>query len=384
VINYIAQRETLPTINTTITEEQVSQGFRKWRESTSTSPTGCHLGIRRITSFTIEDEELEEARQFILKAQTAIINIPIQIGFSPKRWQTVINAMLEKIPGKPFLHKLRVIHILEADYNLALKELFGRRLMWNCEDYGKLGNVQDGFREGRSTIRTLLINEVVNDYHKRLRLSNFMGMTDISGCFDRIVAPVVSLLIRKNGCPQEAVSMHATTLERAKYHLKTKHGITTTSYSHSESTPIYGNGQGAGDSPSQWCQQSTMLFDLYSETNEGASMTNSVGDQQVMIPISAFADDTNFWGNDDKNEKTVDQLIAQAGHFMELAKCACYLSIWKFQEDGYAYTLAPEELDKKHQGTGLEQTKYDDQTTASHDFTETTRSNEKSYRKPAR
>jgi hypothetical protein len=56
--------------------------------------------------------------------------------------------MLEKIPGKPFLHKLRVIHILEADYNLALKELFGRRLMWNCEDYGKLGNVQDGFCKG--------------------------------------------------------------------------------------------------------------------------------------------------------------------------------------------------------------------------------------------
>jgi hypothetical protein len=46
VINYIAQRETLPTIDTTITEEQVSQGFRKWRESTSTSPSGCHLGIR--------------------------------------------------------------------------------------------------------------------------------------------------------------------------------------------------------------------------------------------------------------------------------------------------------------------------------------------------
>jgi hypothetical protein len=154
--------------------------------------------------------------------------------------------------------------------------------------------------------------------------------------------------------------MHATTLERAKYHLKTKHGITTTSYSHSESTPIYGNGQGAGDSPSQWFQQSMMLFDLYSETNEGASMTNSVGDQQVTIPISAFADDTNLWGNDDKNEKTVDQLIAQAqhgfttwnellhatGHFMELAKCACYLSIWKFQEDGYAYTITPEKLDK--------------------------------------
>jgi hypothetical protein len=126
------------------------------------------------------------------------MNIPIQTGYSPTHWQTVVNAMLEKIPGKPYLHKLRVIHILEADYNLALKEIFGRRLLWNCEDHGKLGDIQDGFRKGHSTIRTLLHNEIINDYNKRLRINNYVGMTDISGCFDRIVAPVISLLNRKN------------------------------------------------------------------------------------------------------------------------------------------------------------------------------------------
>jgi hypothetical protein len=255
------------------------------------------------------------------------------------RWQTVVNAMLEKIPGKPYLHKLRVIHILEADYNLALKEIFGRRLMWNCEDFGKLGDIQDGFRKGRSTVRTLLHNEIINDYNKRLRINNFVGMTDISGCFDRIVAPVISLLNRKNGCPQEVINLHATTLEQAKYHLKTKHGTTTTYYSHSTNTPIYGNGQGAGDSPSQWCQQSTMLFDLYSDLNDGATMTTSTGDASITIPLAAFADDTNLLGNDNTRTKTIDQLILQAqegftswnellhatGHFMELEKCACYL-----------------------------------------------------------
>jgi hypothetical protein len=68
------------------------------------------------------------------------MNIPIGTGFLPTRWQVVVNAMLEKIEGKPFLHKLRVIHILEADYNLALKEIFGHRLMQNCESYGTLGD----------------------------------------------------------------------------------------------------------------------------------------------------------------------------------------------------------------------------------------------------
>jgi hypothetical protein len=78
--------------------------------------------------------------------------------------------MLEKVPGNPLLHKLRVIHILEADYNLTLKAIFGRRLLKNCETNGTLGELQDGFRKGRSTTRTLLINEIVNNYNKRLAL----------------------------------------------------------------------------------------------------------------------------------------------------------------------------------------------------------------------
>jgi hypothetical protein len=93
---------------------------------------------------------MDKQRKNILKLQTLIINIPLQIGFSPKRWQTIVNAMLEKIPGNPILHKLRVIHILEADYNLTLEAIFGRRLMKNCEKYGSLGDLQDGFRKGRS------------------------------------------------------------------------------------------------------------------------------------------------------------------------------------------------------------------------------------------
>jgi hypothetical protein len=32
---------------------------------------------------------------------------------------------------------------------------------------------------------------------------------------------------------------------------------------------------------------------------------------------------------------------------MELEKCACYLSIWAFLEDGYAYTLSPSEHNER-------------------------------------
>jgi hypothetical protein len=347
--------------------EEVARGFRRWKETTSTSPSGCHLGLRRIPAIPTDNKETEKIRTQILNFQTQIINTPLHQGFSPRRWQTVINAMLEKIQGKPMLHKLRVIHIMEADYNLALKIIFGKRLMKNCERYGTLGDYQDGFRKGRSTTRTLLHNELLNNYNKRLRIDNYIGMTDISGCFDRIIPSLISLLNRKNGCPESAVKMHAQTLSNAKYYLKTQLGISEEHYSHTI-TPVYGNGQGAGDSPSQWSQESAMLFKIYRDLVPGTTMSLREGPTIAEIPLTpAFADDTNLTGNNDDKGKTTEDLIKETqyafyvwdrllhatGHFMELGKCACYISIWKFQEDGYAYTMAPEEHGQQLQVTDL-------------------------------
>jgi hypothetical protein len=171
---------------------------------------------------------------------------------------------------------------------------------------------------------------------------------------------MIALLNRKNGCTQEAVRIHSETLSKARYYIKTQNGISSEFYSN-EKSPVYGNGQGAGDSPSQWCQQSALLFDLYKNSMAGAQMTDKLGNKKVTIPMAAFADDTNLLGNNDTHSKTPQVLTEEAknafstwngllnaaGHFMELTKCACYLSFWKFQEDGYAYTMSPEEHGQK-------------------------------------
>jgi hypothetical protein len=95
--------------------------------------------------------------------------------------------------------------------------------------------------------------------------------------------------------------------------------------------------------------------------NKGTKMTSSDGKTQASISLAAFADDTNLLGNDDDSSKTVTDIIQEAqtafttwnellhamGHFMELEKCACYLSIWAFQEDGYAFTLEPQEVNQQ-------------------------------------
>jgi hypothetical protein len=91
----------------------------------------------------------------------------------------------------------------------------------------------------------------------------------------------------------------------------------------------------------------------------GAQMSFRDGSTATKIPLTAFADDTNLLGNDDTRMlsirqladqtkqalKTWDKILHVTGHFLELGKCSsCYLSVWEFQDDGYAYTIPPEEL----------------------------------------
>jgi hypothetical protein len=47
VLQSMAAMKNLPEIDTYISSDEVERGFKKWKEATSTSPSGCHLGLRR-------------------------------------------------------------------------------------------------------------------------------------------------------------------------------------------------------------------------------------------------------------------------------------------------------------------------------------------------
>ena len=52
-----------------------------------------------------------------------LINYALERGYSYRQWQTIANTMLFKDPGSFKIHRTRVIHIYEADFNLILGPL---------------------------------------------------------------------------------------------------------------------------------------------------------------------------------------------------------------------------------------------------------------------
>ena len=98
------------------------QKMRKWRESTSTSPSGRHLGHFKACVVTIDRKLFPKERNRLQRLQKQISNMYIHmINYFTKHkysfdwWKTIVNMMIYKERGNSFINCLRAIHIYEAD-----------------------------------------------------------------------------------------------------------------------------------------------------------------------------------------------------------------------------------------------------------------------------
>jgi hypothetical protein len=89
-----------------------------------------------------------------------IATIALQFGISLEHWQHSTTSMIQEIPGNPKINKLRVIHLYESDYNLLLKIIWARRLVWHVHDQKRISEGQAGSRPGRNAIDVVIQKEM--------------------------------------------------------------------------------------------------------------------------------------------------------------------------------------------------------------------------------
>jgi hypothetical protein len=125
-------------ISKAISVSEFKEGFKKWKERTSTSPSGRHLGLYKAIINDHDADDQRENKDLPRARQTDIVDIlvkmttlPLKFGFAPKRWCRSITVMIEKDPGSPRIERLRIIHLFEADYNFVLKLMWATNgLLW--------------------------------------------------------------------------------------------------------------------------------------------------------------------------------------------------------------------------------------------------------------
>ena len=377
----LANLSTFPTI----TKQEFLDKLKVWKESTTTSPSGLHLGHFKallarhkysnepdetpdsephdhvgqtlteesppaLEDLSAKKRELDHMQQSLIDLHLNLINYALERGYSYRRWQTIANTMLFKDPGSVKIHRTRVIHIYEADFNLFLG-LKWRTALYQAEASKQLNDGQYGSRPRRNAIDPVMIEELQFEISRLSRRTFIQTNYDATACYDRIIPNMAMLVSRRFGVAKSVTLANVKTLEHARYHIRTELGLSDTSYSHSDAHPIFGTGQGSGNSPMIWCFISSILFDCYEKEAFAATYCNPDHSNEIDLSMVGFVDDTNGQVNSflaPESEETLSNIVAKAefnaamwtnflsatGGALELSKCSYHVLHWNFSVNG--------------------------------------------------
>jgi hypothetical protein len=101
--------------NTSFSVKDFQDYWKKAKERTSSSILTLHFGHYKAVS----------KNETLCKMHSVFVDIAVNLGFSPTRWQRGLTVMLEKKKGVILVDKLCAILLMEADFNYANKTVFG-------------------------------------------------------------------------------------------------------------------------------------------------------------------------------------------------------------------------------------------------------------------
>ena len=341
-----------------VTTPMLRAKFSKWRESTTTSPSGLHLGHWRAISVDYKEaydeataEKIWAIQEYILQVHANLINYALKWNYAYERWRTIITLMIFKEVGNIMIHRLRVIHLYEADFSALLgikwRELTFHLFKNKMIEEGLYGSVPTKLCQD-----PVLLAELQYEISRCSRRSYAEGKADASGCYDNILPCLTSAISQHNGMPATICILHASTLEQAKYYLKVMFNVSDRWYQHSSITPIFGNGQGSTNSPNAWLFISNKIVKCYKHQAHGAVYSDPEEHHKIAIHIAGFVDDKTLFSNcfyclDSEVEEVISRLkedtqlfsnlLWATGGAMEPRKCNYSVLHWKFRDDGTPY-----------------------------------------------
>ena len=320
-------------VDTTIGTEDFQNMFSKKNEMTSCGPRGIIMPHWKIIA---ENEHLSTVQAWLMEA-------PFKHGFTYNEWEISVHCMLMK-DELPFIHRLRIIQLFEGDMNGALQLLFGKRQMRYMEQHNLNSDATYGGRKGKSCHQALNRIQYTTLYSRTMRQP--MGLIDVdaTGCFDRMVGRLLSLINQCNGMTQQAASCQAETLHNMRHYVKTTRGISEKYIKRDATTLLEGNGQGNAASVPGWHGHNELMCKVYKQMIHGSKIISP--DKRVEFEqwLSSFIDDNKMllsFETDETYDNIIDKcqqslqhwetLLNLTGGAVELRKC--FITVLQYKED---------------------------------------------------
>ena len=300
--------------------------YRKMRESTASSPSGRHYGHYKAAY------ETSVGAQVLHQLTT----LPFDHGLSLHRWQHSLHFMLQK-KDLPYVNKLRIIQLFEADFNVTLKLLFSRELMQHGDKLHLHSDESFGARKGRNTHGALMIYQSTFGLAHLNKRNIAILDSDATGCYDRIPHNLLTMAQQRLGCRKSFTISHAKTLHQMRHRILTAHGVSSKSFTNM----LAGVGQGSSNGPSGWHSVFEVIAAAYRELNPGCNWKSPHENIDVSVWLAGFVDDVvKFvsFRDSDKWEETLaatqasyqswQKLLEATGGSLSLAKSSYTMLYW--------------------------------------------------------
>ena len=114
--------------------------------------------------------------------------------------EKVTQIMLKK-KSQPWIDKLRIIELFEADYNVSIK-ISMRRLLWHQVKHDITSEGTYGTIPGGSTHEAMFIRQFTFDLHRITKNPLTLMDNDAKSCYDRLLPHLTTKLLQVNGLPK--------------------------------------------------------------------------------------------------------------------------------------------------------------------------------------
>jgi hypothetical protein len=153
-----------------------------------------------------------------------MLNYGHKQGYCFDRWKKVVTTLIEKDPGDPCIHRLRVIHLYGDCYNLLLGMTY-RNTPHAAEDHNVLHEGNYGSRPCQSSLDPIGIEVLQAKYSHLTSLAHLKFSNDAEACYDWIIVNLATIISLCHGVPSEVATIQGDMLEHARYFIKTGLGV---------------------------------------------------------------------------------------------------------------------------------------------------------------